>query len=220
MLGRVIAGRLHRPRRALGAGSMGTVYRAKQTRMGREVAIEILRSDRALDEASRATLPARGARQQPARVAAHRHGLRLRRRRAAASSTSRWSCSRASPRAAHPRAWAASPRAAARYRAPSAPLARRGARQGDHPPRPQARQSLLRRASRTASTARRDREGPRLRRREDDPRRRRARDERRRDAGGHGLRDAAVHVARAGAGQAARHAQRPLLARASSSTRC
>jgi serine/threonine-protein kinase len=52
MLGRVIAGRFTVLGR-LGAGAMGTVYRAKQARIGREVAIKILRSDRALDEASR-----------------------------------------------------------------------------------------------------------------------------------------------------------------------
>ena len=52
MLGRVIAGRFTVLAR-LGAGAMGTVYRAKQARIGREVAIKILRSDRALDEASR-----------------------------------------------------------------------------------------------------------------------------------------------------------------------
>jgi serine/threonine-protein kinase len=52
MLGRVIAGKFTVLGR-LGAGAMGTVYRAKQARIGREVAIKILRSDRALDEASR-----------------------------------------------------------------------------------------------------------------------------------------------------------------------
>jgi len=38
----------------LGAGSMGTVYRARQANMEREVAIKILRSDRAMDEAAKA----------------------------------------------------------------------------------------------------------------------------------------------------------------------
>jgi serine/threonine-protein kinase len=38
----------------LGAGSMGTVYRAKQHAMGREVAIKILRGDRAVDESAKA----------------------------------------------------------------------------------------------------------------------------------------------------------------------
>jgi serine/threonine-protein kinase len=53
MLGRVLAGRFSILAR-LGAGSMGTVYRAKQAPIGREVAIKILRSDRAIDEVSRA----------------------------------------------------------------------------------------------------------------------------------------------------------------------
>jgi serine/threonine-protein kinase len=53
MLGRVLAGRFTILAR-LGAGSMGAVYRAKQAPIGREVAIKILRSDRAVDEVSRA----------------------------------------------------------------------------------------------------------------------------------------------------------------------
>jgi serine/threonine protein kinase len=53
MLGRVLAGRFTILAR-LGAGSMGTVYRAKQAPIGREVAVKILRSDRAVDEVSRA----------------------------------------------------------------------------------------------------------------------------------------------------------------------
>jgi serine/threonine-protein kinase len=53
MLGRVLAGRFTILAR-IGAGSMGTVYRAKQAPIGREVAIKILRSDRAIDEVSRA----------------------------------------------------------------------------------------------------------------------------------------------------------------------
>jgi serine/threonine protein kinase len=53
MLGRVLAGRFAILAR-LGAGSMGTVYRARQAPIGREVAIKILRSDRAIDDVSRA----------------------------------------------------------------------------------------------------------------------------------------------------------------------
>ncbi|MDP9033507.1 MAG: protein kinase [Myxococcota bacterium] len=53
MLGRVLAGRFTILAR-LGAGSMGTVYRARQAPIGRDVAIKILRSDRAVDEVSRA----------------------------------------------------------------------------------------------------------------------------------------------------------------------
>jgi eukaryotic-like serine/threonine-protein kinase len=53
MLGRTLDGRFAVVAK-LGSGSMGTVYRAKQLPMGREVAIKILRSDRALDEAAKA----------------------------------------------------------------------------------------------------------------------------------------------------------------------
>jgi eukaryotic-like serine/threonine-protein kinase len=53
MIGRVIAGRFTVLSK-LGAGAMGTVYRAKQAPIGREVAVKILRSERALDETSRA----------------------------------------------------------------------------------------------------------------------------------------------------------------------
>jgi serine/threonine protein kinase len=53
MLGRILDGRFRILDR-LGAGSMGTVYRAIQAPIGRHVAIKILRSDRAVDEGSRA----------------------------------------------------------------------------------------------------------------------------------------------------------------------
>jgi serine/threonine-protein kinase len=53
MIGRILDGRFTIEAK-LGAGSMGTVYRAKQHAMGRDVAIKILRSDRALDEGARA----------------------------------------------------------------------------------------------------------------------------------------------------------------------
>jgi serine/threonine-protein kinase len=53
MLGRVLAGRFTILAR-IGSGSMGTVYRARQSPIARDVAIKILRSDRAIDEVSRA----------------------------------------------------------------------------------------------------------------------------------------------------------------------
>ncbi len=52
MVGRVLDGRFTILCR-IGAGSMGTVYRARQAPFGRDVAIKILRSDRAIDEVSR-----------------------------------------------------------------------------------------------------------------------------------------------------------------------
>jgi serine/threonine-protein kinase len=53
MIGRTLEGRFTILAK-LGAGSMGAVYRARQHAMGRDVAIKILRSDRALDEGARA----------------------------------------------------------------------------------------------------------------------------------------------------------------------
>jgi serine/threonine-protein kinase len=53
MLGRVLVGRFTILAR-IGSGSMGTVYRARQSPIARDVAIKILRSDRAIDEVSRA----------------------------------------------------------------------------------------------------------------------------------------------------------------------
>jgi eukaryotic-like serine/threonine-protein kinase len=53
MVGRTLEGRYTILAR-LGAGSMGTVYRAKQHAMGREVAIKILRGDRAIDDSAKA----------------------------------------------------------------------------------------------------------------------------------------------------------------------
>jgi len=49
MLGRTLDGRFTILAR-LGAGSMGTVYRARQHAMGRDVAIKILRGDKAVDD--------------------------------------------------------------------------------------------------------------------------------------------------------------------------
>ncbi len=53
MVGRTLEGR-YTILAKLGAGSMGTVYRAKQHAMGRDVAIKILRGDRAIDDTAKA----------------------------------------------------------------------------------------------------------------------------------------------------------------------
>ncbi len=53
MLGRTLAGRFV-VRGRLGSGSMGTVYQATQVPIGRQVALKILRTDRAVDDSSRA----------------------------------------------------------------------------------------------------------------------------------------------------------------------
>jgi serine/threonine-protein kinase len=52
MLGKTLSGRFTILAK-LGAGSMGTVYRARQQAIGRDVAIKILRSDRAVDAAAK-----------------------------------------------------------------------------------------------------------------------------------------------------------------------
>jgi len=53
LLGRLIAGRFTILER-LGAGSMGSVYRARQEAVGREVALKVVRPDRALDAQAKA----------------------------------------------------------------------------------------------------------------------------------------------------------------------
>jgi serine/threonine protein kinase len=69
MVGRVLDGRFTLIAK-LGAGSMGTVYRARQRAMERDVAIKILRRDRALDQASKARF-LREARANSALVSPH-----------------------------------------------------------------------------------------------------------------------------------------------------
>ena len=53
MIGRTLGGRFQ-IRGRLGSGSMGAVYRATQSAVGREVAIKILRNDRTIDDQSKA----------------------------------------------------------------------------------------------------------------------------------------------------------------------
>jgi serine/threonine-protein kinase len=53
MLGRTLGNRFSVVAK-LGAGSMGAVYRARQANINRDVALKILRSDKAMDEASKA----------------------------------------------------------------------------------------------------------------------------------------------------------------------
>ena len=69
MVGRTLDGRFTLLAR-IGSGSMGAVYRATQSPMGREVAVKILRSDRALDATVKARF-LREARANSALVSAH-----------------------------------------------------------------------------------------------------------------------------------------------------
>ncbi|HEU4409649.1 MAG TPA: serine/threonine-protein kinase [Polyangiaceae bacterium] len=70
MLGRTMASGRYTILARLGAGAMGTVYRARQEGTGRDVALKILRRDRAFDSASKARFE-REARANSALVSAH-----------------------------------------------------------------------------------------------------------------------------------------------------
>ncbi len=70
MLGRTMASGRYTLLARLGAGAMGTVYRARQEGTGRDVALKILRRDRAFDAASKARFE-REARANSALASAH-----------------------------------------------------------------------------------------------------------------------------------------------------
>ncbi len=70
MLGRTLASGRYTLLARLGAGAMGTVYRARQEGTGRDVALKILRRDRAFDGASKARFE-REARANSALASAH-----------------------------------------------------------------------------------------------------------------------------------------------------
>ena len=123
---------------------MGTVYRAKQSPIGREVAIKILRSERALDETSRGRFlreaRANSLLTSPNTVTVFDFG---------AGDTGEFYLAMEllegeSLGQRLKRVGRLDPAAGARHRAAGAALARRGAREGDHPSRSQAGQSLLR----------------------------------------------------------------------------
>ena len=199
-----------RSSRKLGAGSMGTVYRARQATDGPR------RRDQNPAERQRdgrdgqGALPPRGAGQQPARLAAHRHRLRLR-----AERSGRALPGDGAPRGRVARRSGSSAAAALPVAEPSTSRARRFARS----PRRTRRASSTATSSPTTCSSRASRSAtatPTIVKVLDfgiakSRRRRRADGASRRRPAPSSARRATCRPSRAG--QAARRAQRPLLAR-------
>ena len=200
----------------IGAGGMGEVYRAKDPRLGRDVAIKVLPASfsadadrlRRFEQEARAA----GVLNHPNITAVHDIGTARRRALRRPGAARRRDAARRSLSGGR-----LPPRKAIDYAPPDRPRPRRGAREGDRPPGPEARERLR--------DQRRPGEDPRLRPRQADAHRgaRPGHEPADRDRG-HGARrrpgHARLHVARAGARQARRRALATSSPSARSSTRC
>ena len=194
----------------IGAGGMGEVYRAKDPRLAREVAIKVLPATYSQDAERlrrfEQEAKAAGVLNHPNITAVYDIGTARRRRALRRPGASR---GRDAARGARRRPHRAAPRA--RLRDADRPRPRRGAREGHRPSGPEARERLRHEG--------RPRQDPRLRPREADAERERSlerdqpphRDARHRAR--RRPRNARLHVARAGPRQARRRAQRHLLLR-------
>ena len=68
----------YRIEQLIGRGGMGAVYRARDMRLDRLVALKVVRAELLGDPGGEAALPARGADRRPAAAPVDRRGLRLR----------------------------------------------------------------------------------------------------------------------------------------------